>query len=96
MSDTDKRIKYENGIYLLEICLEDAQSIIVGKLSEFKFPAGYFYYVGSAQIRMESRIKRHLQSDCSCKSHLFYFNKTIDRSLLPEKIDSGSDVSVHR
>ncbi len=61
-----EKIKYDSGIYLLEIFLENKEGITVGKLGKFLFPVGYYYYVGTAQNRLHSRLKRHL-SKPTCK-----------------------------
>ncbi|MFW6022369.1 MAG: GIY-YIG nuclease family protein [Halanaerobiaceae bacterium] len=138
-----KEIKYDSGIYLLEILLDNKTDIKVGKKGKFSFPAGYYYYSGSAQRILKSRLKRHLSkdkklrwhidylidkgkvldfhtwpagkkgecvvagllqskaggkvvvpgfgsSDCKCNTHLYYFERQLDKSLLPDKIKIGS------
>ena len=36
------------GTYILTLSLETKQNIQIGKLGRFKFPSGYYVYVGSA------------------------------------------------
>ena len=144
-----KDIEYDSGIYLLEIYLENKSEISVGKMGKYIFPTGYYYYIGSAQLRLHSRLKRHIRkdkklrwhidflidkarlvdfftwnagrdkecmlssfleeylqgdiivpgfgsSDCSCISHLYYFSSPLDKALLPEKIESRSDLNVDK
>lgn len=63
---------YDGGIYLLEILLESKKEITVGKLGEYIFPAGYYYYVGTAQRRLHSRLKRHLSKNKKLRWHIDY------------------------
>jgi Uri superfamily endonuclease len=53
----------KKGIYLLEIYAPVEFKVTIKKFRDVEFPAGYYYYVGSAQKNFASRIKRHLRSD---------------------------------
>lgn len=48
------------GTYALVIFLPRKQTIRIGKLGAFKFPRGYYLYIGSAMSGMSARIARHL------------------------------------
>lgn len=60
------------GIYLLLIDLEDTLKKKVGAKGEFEFRAGRYIYVGSAQIGIESRVKRHIREDKKKHWHIDY------------------------
>lgn len=53
----------DRGIYLLEIFASTDFRVNIKKFRDVTFPAGYYYYVGSAQKNFASRIKRHLSAD---------------------------------
>jgi Uri superfamily endonuclease len=48
-----------SGIYILEIRLVENIKVVLGKNKEFDLPQGYYYYVGSAQKNLQSRVNRH-------------------------------------
>ncbi|MDD1769610.1 MAG: GIY-YIG nuclease family protein [Methanomassiliicoccales archaeon] len=49
-----------SGAYVLVIDLARDQRLVVGKLGEFRFPAGTYAYVGSAMGGLGGRLGRHL------------------------------------
>jgi sugar fermentation stimulation protein A len=51
----------DRGTYALVIFLPRAQTIRVGALGAFKFPRGYYVYIGSALNGLSARIARHLR-----------------------------------
>jgi Uri superfamily endonuclease len=51
------------GVYALEIQLSRDIRIVVGALGTVDFKKGKYYYVGSAQRNLESRVKRHLRRE---------------------------------
>lgn len=53
----------KSGIYLLEIIASRDFFVGIKKFREITFPAGYYYYAGSAQKNFASRIKRHLKHE---------------------------------
>lgn len=61
------------GTYALVLWLPRAQTICVGKLGAFKFPRGYYIYVGSAQNGLTVRLARHLRDDKKTFWHIDYF-----------------------
>ncbi len=65
------------GTYILILQLENAQIIRIGKLGRFRFPAGYYAYVGSAlgPGGLGGRLKHHLQSTKNPHWHIDYFRK---------------------
>lgn len=64
--------KLDSGIYLLEIKLNEVESIKVGALGAHNFKAGYYYYIGSAQKNLKSRIDRHLRTEKKFYWHIDY------------------------
>ena len=61
-----------SGIYILKIKLAKNQPIKVGALGENNFKKGYYYYIGSAQKNLESRIERHLRTKKKFHWHIDY------------------------
>ena len=61
-----------SGIYLLEIILNNKKKINIGALGEYNFSAGYYYYIGSAQKNLQSRINRHLKDNKKLHWHIDY------------------------
>lgn len=45
----------------------------IGALGRFRFPRGYYIYIGSAMNGLESRIRRHLGNDKRLFWHIDYF-----------------------
>ncbi|MCR4318851.1 MAG: GIY-YIG nuclease family protein [Candidatus Brocadiaceae bacterium] len=60
------------GIYCLTIKLLKKHNIRVGCLGTFRFPRGFYVYVGSAQNNLEDRIERHLRQDKKMHWHIDY------------------------
>ncbi len=46
--------------------------ISVGRLGEFRFPAGCYVYSGSARRNFEARIARHLRTEKTLRWHIDY------------------------
>lgn len=61
-----------SGIYILKIKLTKSQLIKVGALGENNFKKGFYYYIGSAQRNLQSRIDRHLRSEKKFHWHIDY------------------------
>lgn len=58
--------------YQLWIALRRPQTITVGRLGEFHFPAGVYVYTGSAKRNIEARIARHCRRDKTLRWHVDY------------------------
>ncbi|MGD2207627.1 MAG: DUF123 domain-containing protein [Anaerolineae bacterium] len=68
------------GTYVLALWLDRPQNIIVGRLGEFRFPAGWYLYVGSAlgPGGLPSRLARHLRrvgADKQAHWHIDYLRE---------------------
>jgi Uri superfamily endonuclease len=65
------------GTYILILQLENDQIIQVGKLGLFRFPAGYYAYVGSAfgPGGLAGRLTHHLHPGKKLHWHIDYFRK---------------------
>ncbi len=57
------------GIYLLEINIAHSQVIEIGALGKIKFNKGTYFYVGSSQNSLESRVARHISKSKDKKKH---------------------------
>ncbi len=51
----------DRGTYALVIFLPRATTIRVGALGAFRFPRGYYLYIGSALNGLNARVARHLR-----------------------------------
>lgn len=60
------------GIYVLVIRLKENTYVRVGKIGEFFFTKGLYAYVGSAQVSLEKRIKRHRKKEKRVFWHIDY------------------------
>ncbi len=63
----------DKGTYILEMKLDNAAEITIGKLGTFTFPAGRYLYFGSAMNGLHSRVARHLRKDKRLHWHIDYF-----------------------
>ncbi len=63
-----------SGTYVLVLRLAEKSDIAVGKLGEFRFPPGYYLYVGSAQGSggLAARIARHRRARKRLHWHIDY------------------------
>ncbi|MBI2471886.1 MAG: GIY-YIG nuclease family protein [Planctomycetes bacterium] len=66
------RFVLNKGIYCLTIKLVKKYNIEIGCLGTFRFPGGFYVYVGSAQNNLEGRIERHLRQDKKMHWHIDY------------------------
>jgi Uri superfamily endonuclease len=55
------KYKAGKGSYILIINLPKSQNILVGRLGEIHFAAGWYAYVGSAMIGFQARLPHHLR-----------------------------------
>lgn len=60
------------GVYTLYLSLPAETTITVGALSERRFEAGVYCYVGSAQNGVERRLQRHLTGSGKTHWHIDY------------------------
>lgn len=60
------------GVYQLLIRLDKDETIPVGKLGTFTFPAGFYVYTGSAMGGLDARIARHLSKTKRFHWHIDY------------------------
>ena len=47
------------GVYVAVFLLRRGREAVVGALGRRRFPAGWYFYVGSAQRRLPQRLRRH-------------------------------------
>jgi Uri superfamily endonuclease len=62
------------GAYALLIALDCSSEIIIGRLGKFRFPAGFYLYVGSAlgPGGLARRVARHLRAEKRLHWHVDY------------------------
>lgn len=67
------------GTYALTLSLKTDQNIQIGKLGRFKFPKGYYVYVGSAfgPGGLNARLNHHLRSAVRPHWHIDYLKKNV-------------------
>lgn len=62
----------DSGLYIAVFYLPRAQKVGVGKLGQFHFKKGMYFYVGSAQRNLSARLKRHSNEKKSLRWHIDY------------------------
>ena len=60
------------GSYLLSVFLDRPRRLTIGRKGTFDFPAGHYFYCGSALNGLEARISRHLRPDKKLHWHIDY------------------------
>ena len=67
-------VKPASGAYALLIALDRSSEIAVGRLGRFRFPAGFYLYVGSAlgPGGLAGRLARHLRAEKRLHWHVDY------------------------
>lgn len=63
----------QRGTYALVLYLPRAKTICIGRLGTFRFPRGYYIYVGSALNGLAARVARHLRRNKKKFWHIDYF-----------------------
>lgn len=58
--------------YQLHIHLGHEQSLTIGRLGRFTFPAGEYVYTGSARRNIHARLARHCRSKKKLRWHIDY------------------------
>ncbi|MBU0474389.1 MAG: GIY-YIG nuclease family protein [Bacteroidetes bacterium] len=59
-----------SGVYVLELFAEKVFSVSINKFKNTVFPKGYYYYIGSAQKNLKSRIERHFKREKNIHWHI--------------------------
>ncbi len=67
-----KPIKTDSGIYILEIFLKSSSYLNHKHFKAYRLEKGYYYYVGSAQKNLSSRLTRHLKKSKNNYWHIDY------------------------
>lgn len=72
-------IPKSSGAYILQMDLKHPQTLRVGRLGEFTFPAGDYLYVGSAlgPGGLEARLGRHLRGNGHCHWHIDWLRQIV-------------------
>ena len=70
----ENKILPEAGTYILKIKVNISQNIEIGKLGNFTFKRGYYFYVGSAHGPggVKARVTRHLKKNKVNRWHIDY------------------------
>lgn len=64
----------DSGLYIAVFYLPRVQKVRVGKLGQFHFKKGVYFYVGSAQRNRSARLKRHSNNKKSMRWHIDYLS----------------------
>ncbi len=62
------------GVYIAVFWLERVRRIRIGRLGESRFPAGIYFYVGSAQRNLDARLARHGRRKKPLRWHIDYLS----------------------
>ena len=69
---------FNSGLYVLVMRLRAADSIEVGALGRFQFPAGWYLYTGSASRNLHQRVERHWSLQKKVRWHVDYLSTAPD------------------
>jgi sugar fermentation stimulation protein A len=79
-----------SGIYILELSSKIPFRVSHPKFLEYRFNAGFYYYVGSSQRSIQKRVLRHLRKRKNIHWHIDYLtslnNIYIDRIFILPKM----------
>jgi sugar fermentation stimulation protein A len=64
----------DSGCYIAVLFLAEPRRIRVGRLGTWDFPAGTYFYAGSAQRGLKARIERHARRRKPKRWHLDYLS----------------------
>ena len=60
------------GVYILVLELNEKKRLKIGRLGDFDFPKGFYFYVGSAKGGFKKRISRYLKPIKKKRWHIDY------------------------
>lgn len=83
-----------SGIYLLELYSQKKFSLKNNKFSDIILEEGFYYYVGSAQKNLSSRILRHFKKEKTLHWHIDYITSNNSVEIISALIIPGADKSV--
>jgi sugar fermentation stimulation protein A len=63
-----------SGIYIAVLYLPKTEKITVGRLDTAIFKKGFYFYVGSAQRNLSSRLERHAKKTKPMRWHIDYLS----------------------
>jgi Uri superfamily endonuclease len=72
------------GSYVLVLRLAGPVCLTIGKLGEFKFDPGWYYYCGSAMGGLRGRISSHLKRSQRLHWHIDYLSASITGAVIEE------------
>ncbi len=64
----------DGGLYIAVFALDRPRRLRVGRLGRFDFPAGMYYYVGSARRARDARLARHGRRRKPLRWHVDYLS----------------------
>lgn len=72
--ETDRPIgdRPDAGVYQLWMKCDGSVHVIVGRLGQFRFPAGLYVYTGRASRGLRARVRRHLDGATTRHWHIDY------------------------
>lgn len=62
----------QGGIYIALFALHERRCLDIGRLGEHCLPAGWYFYVGTAQRNLAARLARHARADKTRRWHIDY------------------------
>ena len=64
-----------SGLYIALFDLPRSRTLTIGQLGRFRFPAGRYLYVGSAQRNLHHRLARHARRRKPLRWHIDYLSR---------------------
>lgn len=69
---------FDRGLYVFVMRLKTPDTIDVGALGRFHFPAGWYLYTGSARRGLPQRVERHWALKKNLRWHMDYLSTALD------------------
>ncbi len=64
----------DSGVYIAVFYLAEARDISIGRLGQFSFRQGIYFYAGSAQRNLAARLERHARKTKPLRWHIDYLS----------------------
>jgi len=64
----------DSGVYIAVFYMPAGRTIRIGRLGRFSFRQGIYFYVGSAQRNLSSRLERHVRKKKPLHWHIDYLS----------------------
>jgi Uri superfamily endonuclease len=69
-----RNLPASRGVYVLHLCVSRPQSLMIGRLGQYRLPVGHYFYAGSAHGAggLRARVGRHVRDVPAPHWHIDY------------------------